>query len=464
MRKRVRKSKSVQIIKKSNDLIEARYRFDIWETRVFLSVLSNIRKDDQDFKAYRIRYNDIIKVFNLRSHQSYDLLRKGAKSLMGKTFKVNSKVDGFDRVKEYHIIRTVDYLEEGQEGAKGIEQQEYIDITVEPEMKPLLLQLQKNFTAYNLTHVAKLGSQAIRLYELLKQYEFIGERVLEVQEMRRMLQYENEYPLFADFYRYFVKPAVTAINKHTDIEVYNQEKIKRGRRVEALHFFFRAKPGMGRNRISTADAEKKGAQQAINFKNTKDDLFDKYYGVVVQKFGVTPTVLLNLLGTYSEEQLEQAIRVTHRANYNQQITSNIAGFFVQALRKGFTDKKEEAQKKQKADTTKEELTKQLKNLRARQNSKINDIIKELTTSDPEITQNAIDSLAENMVTKAILEEKELQLERPLEVDDFRNDRTLRGMVKAKIMEMEKPAFKPLRSEFEGKIKDLKKKLQAVSKK
>ena len=59
---------------------------------------------------------------------------------------------------------------------------------------------------------------------------------------------------------------------------------------------------------SAEEAEKYGVQQSINFKTTKDELFDKYYGVVVQKFGVTPTVLLNLLGTYSGEQIEQAIK------------------------------------------------------------------------------------------------------------------------------------------------------------
>ncbi len=436
MAKKRKRSQSIQIIKKSNDLIEARYRFDIWETRVFLSVLGNIHRDDEDFQSYRIRYNEMIKSFGLKSHQSYDLLRKGARSLMSKTFRVNNKVDGFDRVKEYHIIRTVDYLQEGQEGS-GIENQEYIDITVEPEMRPLLLQLQKNFTAYNLKHVAKLGAQPVRLYELLKQYESIGNRKLLIEDMRRMLEYENEYPRFADFYRYFIKPAIAAINKNTDIEVYKEEKIKQGRRVHGIHFYFRAKDKQMKIPIEPVKESPSinfsiGDSSSIDNQTTdKDRLFAKYQEVVISKFGVTPSVFMKLLDSFTDAELDQAVRVTRRANYNQQIKSNIAGFFIQALKKGYTDPKEEARKGRVVD----EKTK-----KAKRNKQINDIIRTITKENPKITEQAIQSLSENYIIKAILDEKESELGRPLTVEDFRKYKVLREMVKGKIMEMEAGRF------------------------
>ena len=49
MAKYTRKNQGIVVIKKSNQLIEARYKFDVWETRIFLSVLSNIKRDDEDF-------------------------------------------------------------------------------------------------------------------------------------------------------------------------------------------------------------------------------------------------------------------------------------------------------------------------------------------------------------------------------------------------------------------------------
>lgn len=454
MAKKRKRSQSIEIIKKANELIEARYRFDIWETRVFLSVLANIHRDDEDFKPYRIRYNEMIKSFDLKSHQSYDLLRKGARSLMSKTFMVDNTVNGFDRVKEYHIIRTVDYLKDGQEGS-DIENQEYIDITVEPEMKPLLLQLQKNFTAYNLKHVAKLGAQPIRMYELLKQYQAIGHRLLYVEDMRRILGYEKEYPRFADFHRYFIKPAIDAINKETDIEVYKEEKIKKGRKIDAIHFYFRAKSKEKETPKKRIKSKPENTNLSME-QTDKDRLFEQYREVVISKFGVTPSVFMKLLENCEEAGLEQAIRVTQRAKYHQQIKSNVAGFFVQALRMGYTDTKEERKKTRVGEKQKkqEKARATIFEHKAQHAQQLNDIIRELTTEQPDIAEYAIKALAENRVSKAILDEKENELGRILSLEDFRQDRVLREMVKAKIIELEPSRFESCIKNYEVQMRKL----------
>jgi hypothetical protein len=41
-----------KIIRKANELVEARYKFDIWETRVFAHLLTLIKRDDADLKRY----------------------------------------------------------------------------------------------------------------------------------------------------------------------------------------------------------------------------------------------------------------------------------------------------------------------------------------------------------------------------------------------------------------------------
>ena len=159
-----KKNKGITLIRKSNDLIEARYKFDVWETRFFLSVLAQIRREDNDFSIYRVWYKDIVKMFNLKTHQSYDMLREGAKKLMNKSFYVRYEDKGKPREMQYHILRKIDYSTQGKEGRS--ENQEYIDLTIEQEMKPFLLQLQKSFTTYDLRNETKLGTYAIRIYEL----------------------------------------------------------------------------------------------------------------------------------------------------------------------------------------------------------------------------------------------------------------------------------------------------------
>ena len=234
-------SKGIVLIKKSNNLVESKYKFDIWETRFFLSVLAQIRREDTDLAVYRIWYKDIVKVFGLKSGDSYAFLREAAKLLMNKSVQINYEENGVKRTKELHLINKIDYLSEVQNGVKNISNHEYIDVTVEQEMRPFLLQLSKNFTAYDLRNVTKLSVYSIRLYELLKQYEPIGVRTMSVEEMKSMFQVEEQYKLYSDFYRWIIKPSEIEINKHTDLLIWEIEKLKEGRKIVSLRFKFRAK-------------------------------------------------------------------------------------------------------------------------------------------------------------------------------------------------------------------------------
>lgn len=457
--RRKKNNKGIVLIKKANNLIESRYKFDIWETRFFLSVLGQIRREDQEFEVYRIWYKDVIKAFGLKSGDSYRFLREAAQSLMGKSFFVSYETEeGVKREKQYHILREIDYLQAGQEGkasAKAIENHEYIDVTVEQKMRPLLLQLQKNFTAYDLRNIVKLGVYPVRVYELLKQYESIGKRKLLVSDMKKMFEVGERYKLFGDFFRWVIKPSVKEINKYTDLTITEVEKVKAGRRVEALNFVFRAKNEMELKRVHNAAST---SQLEIGFdevipktpkETEKDRLFNAFHGDVVQRFGVTPSVFLGLLDEFNEGQITQAIRVTNRAKYNKQISSSVAGFFVYALKNGYTDDKEEILKKQE----KELFKKKMQALREEKSIALNERIKVVTAEQVDITARAIEILREEP-TSIIIDEKEEELGRPLELEDYRQDRILRELVKGKIIDLTKDQFADILEVFEKKKKKL----------
>jgi plasmid replication initiation protein len=456
--KRTAKNQGITLIKKSNQLIEARYKFDVWETRFFLTLLSNIKREDEDFKTYRIWYRDLITTFGIKSNQSYDLLRGAAKSLMKKNFTVSSVAEsGIKRDKEYHIVRTVDYMAEGEEQKTGADNEEFIDVTFEPEMKPLLLQLKGSFTAYDLRNVVKLGTYPVRIYELLKQYESIGNRTLTFEEMKRMFELENEYPLFANFYQRIIEPSIADINEFTDLTITKVDKIKQGRKVVSLRFDFIAKSD-----IELRRARGEAPQLSLNFptledepinivaepqeNDEKDRLIKLFFDEVVHKLGVTPSVFFELLNHQNEEQIRQAIRVTRRAKNNNQIKTNLAGFFVQALKTGYTDPKEEENRKKIEENLKIILTE----LEIEKTAAINDRIRQLTKENPSITNQAIDALYDNRLIEPILEQIKESLQRTLTVDDFRHDKTLREMMKRTIVELHKPDFEDIFSAFEAR--------------
>ncbi len=388
-------NKGIILIKKSNNLVESKYKFDIWETRFFLSVLAQIRREDTDAQVYRIRYKDIIKIFSLKSGDSYAFLRDAARALMSKSVQINYEENGIERIKEVHLIGTIDYLKEGHKKVLDMGNHEYIDVTIQQEMRPFLLQLSKNFTAYDLRNITKLSVYSIRLYELLKQYETFGVRTLSIEEMKAMFQVEAQYALYADFYRWVIKPSEAEINKHTDLSIIEVEKLKEGRKVVALRFRFRTKTAQELTkmrgspfqetlfdglpapqtveikaeiveevRVITTDKkgikEKKGGEiakisaetpteTAATESSEQDKLILELLPFVVTKFGVSFKVFMGLIEQYTEGEIKRAVEVTEKAVQTGKI-ENVAGFFVEAVRAKYIDpkqKKKEVEAEQK---------------------------------------------------------------------------------------------------------------------
>ena len=54
--------------------------------RIFLMLIAQIKREDDDFNIYRIWYRDVANVFNLNKHRGYDMLRQAVKNLMSKSF------------------------------------------------------------------------------------------------------------------------------------------------------------------------------------------------------------------------------------------------------------------------------------------------------------------------------------------------------------------------------------------
>ncbi len=462
-------NKGITLIKKANDLIESRYKFDQWETRIFASILTEIKKDDTDFRTYRIWYKDVIKTFGLKSGDSYRLLREAAQSLMKKSFFVAYETEeGISRETQYHIIRKIDYMQEGQSGKK-VENNEYIDIVFEQEMKPWLLELKKNFTTYDIKNITKLAVYPMRVYELLKQYQSIGRRKLGVEEIKVMFEVTEQYKLFGDFFRWVIKPSVRDINKYTDLIVTEVNKIKTGRKVTALEFIFHGKTqeavkqirgitNKSQLTIHLANQSKKLVLdlpvEADLTENEQDKLFKEFHEDVVQRFGVTPTVFIKLLDKYSQAQVKQAVEVTNRAKFNQQIKSTTAGFFIYALKNGYTDEKIEAKKRKQKKEGTEEYKRELVLLEEQKAKSITEKIKEVTAVKPAVTAKAIALLNQNPNLKLKIAAKEKKLNRTLVVEDYRKDAILREAVINKIIVIEEKAFAPIFADFADRKKAL----------
>jgi len=97
------------------------------------------------------------------------------------------------------------------------------------------------FTQAELLDVAKLDSfYAVRMLELLKQYESTGLVTISVEEFRLVMGAENKYPRFAQLNQRVIKPAVASIQRKMPEMNVSVEYIKKkhSRAVTSLKFRF----------------------------------------------------------------------------------------------------------------------------------------------------------------------------------------------------------------------------------
>lgn len=226
----ISRTQSVKLVRKSNNLVEGKYRFDIWEMRVFTKMLTMILPSDEDFKEYRIYLKEVIEDFNLSADkQSYKLLKDGAVKLMKKEIKIIRDTDEGEKEFLTHIAVGLDSFTSRTQGS-------YVDISFHPKMKPFLLQLQTQFLMYDVRNVLQLqSSYSVRIYELLKQYEKIGKRTFTVDDLKETLAVMDKYPLYANFKQRIIMKAQEDLATYTDIR-FTFEEIKKGRAIQSIVF------------------------------------------------------------------------------------------------------------------------------------------------------------------------------------------------------------------------------------
>ena len=210
-----------------NNLIQARHRLSLEELRLMDTIISFIQPDDEDFKRYKIPVSVFKDLYNLRRKDIYDVVKRAVEGLLSKPIKFEETAEGKRKFKMFNFISFGEY----EEGAGNF----YVEI--DRNFKPYLLQLKEFFTRIPIKYTYVLNSKyAIRLYELLKQYEETGYRVDYLSDLREMLGVEpGEYPRFEAFERRVLKKAIEEINEKTDLRVSYSKK-RTGRKITHIEF------------------------------------------------------------------------------------------------------------------------------------------------------------------------------------------------------------------------------------
>ena len=221
---------------KANSLVQAGYRLTMAEQRLMLSAISQVRRDEEltDQQVYSISAEEFAEASGIELKRAYEELSDAAHRLYRREVRIEQGPNGQGkgprgRVTMTRWVQSVDYL--AYEGR--------VKLRFGTDIVPYLSLLHREFTTYELRHVATMRSTyGVRLYELLQQWRDAGERTLEVDELRRMFGVpEGSYKAIKDLKLRVIAPAVRDVNACSDLYVTWDQR-KRGRRVSAIRFVF----------------------------------------------------------------------------------------------------------------------------------------------------------------------------------------------------------------------------------
>ena len=120
----------------------------------------------------------------------------------------------------------------------------YVEIDAHDKALPLFFEFKNKYFSYQLVNALRLKSaNQIRMYELLKQYQSVGYRIIEIDDLKEFLGIEkNKYSRFGNFKIWVLDACQEALKTYTDIEFNHEPYGKKGRggKIFELKFFIKA--------------------------------------------------------------------------------------------------------------------------------------------------------------------------------------------------------------------------------
>ena len=231
-----------KMITKANELIQkSRFSLSLQQQKIVLYLISQISPFDEDFKLYNFSISEFCRVCGIteKSGQNYKELKSAVKEIADKSVWVRLE-NGKDT-----LLRWIEkpYIDEGSGN---------IQIRLDMDMKPFLLQLKSNFTSYELIWTLHFKSKyTIRLYELVKSIHFHDlteyTKRYTVDELKTLLGGES-YKEYRDFKRRALQASIEEINQFSDKNISMRE-IRKGRKVLGIELTVSSKDSLEAGRI-----------------------------------------------------------------------------------------------------------------------------------------------------------------------------------------------------------------------
>ena len=216
------KDKKPLVIQKSNTLIDASFSLTLYESRVLLCCVAQIKPKKKADEMYFLDARRFSELFDLPIDGVYSKLRKAMNSLAERWVRIS---DENGHPKDIHWIITKQYFD-----SKGV-----VGLAFHPEMLPYISELQKHFTQYDIKNISRMRSNyGPMFYELISKRRDLNKQEFSLDFLRTKLRLEDKYCSWKDFKRNVIEPALRDLNAEQGEFKATYKPIKDGRAYVAV--------------------------------------------------------------------------------------------------------------------------------------------------------------------------------------------------------------------------------------
>ena len=244
-----------EVVKKRNELVRSKISIsNVDGSRVLANLIACVRHDDTEFKdTYRVPVKDFMSDLGGKSYSHI-------KAMCRELAKATAEIEEPDPDGPHPILRLYTFFS-SITYRRGV-----VEARFNQEMQPLLLDLRRCFTQYNLMEYLTLPSlYSQRIFEILKSWSNAPEVILSVAELHNLLDTPASFRAdFRQFRTRVLEKAHKDIHEKTSLR-FEWEPVKAGRSVEAIRFLF----APGRKAIAEAEASKTKADKQRRLNNQR---------------------------------------------------------------------------------------------------------------------------------------------------------------------------------------------------
>lgn len=310
---------------KSNTMIQGKYKLSALEHKLILTLCSKITSEDNIFTEFTMSVNEFANFLGIenKDYEFNRTLKRKCKILNTKDIEMNLGTKDEPDWLFFHWFEYIRYTT-----GTGT-----IKMKFSPMLEPYLLNLKEKYTKYRLGYVINFSSEySFHFYELMKQFEAIGERTFTIDEIKELLMIDsNKYKKYSHLKAKVIQKSIDEINKYSDIKVNLEKEEKEGKKVVGLVFSI--------NKNDYRYPIDQWLEYDSYNKKTKEELQKSLNGLILAKYKITLDKIKTDL--FCKEAILQLIMELKNNDYENNNIKYPIPYFIKILQekhKQFTGK------------------------------------------------------------------------------------------------------------------------------